>query len=152
MSYFQILGFLNLGFHSFEQIYVHYLWINSVPIFKKWCEYIKRYQKVFIQSGSSSFLCAYWNSCKHENWSLPFDTLYCGSNFSHMHLSLKRKSKKDTEWYNLLFTFFYKNKEEEMNHGQTESKMIFISSALCQNAELCCEKNTNEITHRDQNK
>ena len=67
-------------------------------------------------------------------------------------LSLKRKSKKDTEWYNLLFTFFYKNKEEEMNHGQTESKMIFISSALCQNAELCCEKNTNEITHRDQNK
>lgn len=93
LSYFQILDFLNLGFHSFEQICVHYLWINSVPILKKWCGYIKRYQKVFIQSGSSSFLCAYWKSCKHENWNLPFDTLSCGSNFSHMHLSLKRKSE-----------------------------------------------------------
>ena len=30
--------------------------------------------------------------------------------------------------------------------------MIFISSVYCQNSEICCEKNSNGITHRDQNK
>ena len=91
LSYFQILDFLNLGFHSFEQICVHYLWI-VFPFLKNDVNTSKDIKKVFIQSCSSSFLCVYWNSCKHENWNLPFDTLYCGSNFSHMHLSLKRKS------------------------------------------------------------